>query len=181
MTESTIHELKLECVASNWRDHYHNLRSHAIIVLPSGCTAENIIDVFPVENGSECEVKLSLPEDLFSAYRILSHRRFNRYLGSTHPKWISLQGALDEAKGKMDRFICRARIKLPGSGYSLTDPDICGHSNVVVVEDASEAANEAEESSKTTVFLIVDLMVKKEHGFQQPTRITSFEDDFEAD
>ena len=147
-------ELRLEHVVTEWVDEYGNDRSHALLVMPSGMSVDDVSEVVVV--GSHLRIRLKWPADMFSAKRILSHARFNDHYHPGHPKWIALQRAQDEAMGNKDFFESTIKIRLPGSDYAATCANISGHEPCTIFHEEKYSDGGEVIPQKTTIRCLVD-------------------------
>lgn len=169
-------KLCLPNIVSTWKDQRQNERAHVIFAMPSGVSPKGN-DVVNAEliSGRKLVIGIKWPSDMFDVDRIFGHPRFHNQNGpqydATHPKCIALQSAMDEIRGANGIFKSKLTIDLPGSNYEFTDNNISGHNSISFIEDFVVDDDGNQVAPKTTIFVLIDLMVKpKNNGLKFSTK-----------
>lgn len=172
-------ELWLPHVVSTRTDTFQNERAHVLLALPSGFSPirKDIVNA-EVIGGTTLLIDIKWPDTMFDVKEIFGHPRFcNQYDDGKHPKSTALQNSMENIKGAKGAFQSRLKIKLPGSNYEFTDCKISGHNQITYIEDSVFDDNGDPVAPKTTIFVLLDLMVKNNNNGLKFSARANYDDD----
>ena len=163
-----------------WHDKDGNERILVIIPMTTAMRAEDLLRT--TIRDADLVIDLKLPNDMFSAQRILAHSRFVQdHYSDIHPKMIALKLAAGEIMDKSAYYQTAVKIRLPSSGFEFTDEEISGHKRITIYHHEEFHDNGRVNQMRTSIFCIIDLMRKNTNRSQFLSKRPELKDDFELD